>query len=210
MGKFILFGCYEVPGWGGASTATYRLVETMRCHGLNVGYANIIDEQDLDYFKYVFGKDYGNPNGLDNVHNCDLTGPLNHPHPELTALLRDLSPDLMVGVGDIASRLMKRALPEKKLVFLGGAGGQQVKQAILEGKATDLVEQERIIGRALGRDRAPGRPRIVHSREEESVALSDLIIAHSEMTLFLFRYFFPSYVGKLYPDVIWFAEWIYQ
>jgi len=204
MGKLVLFGCYGIPGWGGASTATYRLVETMRGHGLNAGHVNIIDEQDPDYFRYVFGENYGNPEGLDNVHNCHLTGPLNGPHPELTALLRNLSPDVMVAVGDIAARLMKRAHPEIKLVFLGGGGGQQVKQAILKGKITDLIEQERTIGHASS------RPKILAAGENEAIATSDLIIAHSEMTVSLFRYFFPSYVRKLYPDVIWFAEWIYE
>lgn len=204
MGKLILFGCYQVPGYGGASTVTYQLFDSMRRHGLNVAHVNIIDEEDSDYLKYVFGKDYGNPKGLDNVHNCHLIAPLDAPHPELTALLRNLSPDVMVAVGDIAARLMKRARPEIKLVFLGGGGGQQVKQALLKGKITDLIEQQRIIGHA------PGRPKILAAGENEAVATSDLIIAHSEMTVSLFRYFFPSYVRKLYPDVIWFAEWIYE
>lgn len=209
MGKFILLGCYEVPGWGGASTATYRLFEIMRSHGLNVGYLNIIAEQDSAYFKYLFGKDYGNPRSLDNVHTCHLNAPLDHPHPELTAILRSLSPDLMVGVGDLASHLMKLALPETKLVFMT-TGCQQIQEAIRQGKVRDFIELERMIDRARVRDRPSTMPRILSTGEETSVALADLIIAHSEMTLFLFRNFFPSHVDKLYSDVIWKAEWIYQ
>ena len=30
------------------------------------------------------------------------------------------------------------------------------------------------------------------------------------MNLLLYRHFFPSFEGKIYPRVVWFAEWIYR
>ena len=47
-------------------------------------------------------------------------------------------------------------------------------------------------------------------REKEAVSLADYIVTHSEMNLLLYRHFFPSFEGKIYPRVVWFAEWIYR
>jgi hypothetical protein len=44
----------------------------------------------------------------------------------------------------------------------------------------------------------------------EAVHISELIIAHSEMVLFLYQSYFPFHTGKMYSQVIWFSEWIYQ
>ena len=72
MNKKILLGCYEIPGYGGASTRNYALFEIMQREGFDVHCLNIIDEQDVDYFRYIYGVNYGNPKRLDNVHNCIL------------------------------------------------------------------------------------------------------------------------------------------
>jgi glycosyltransferase involved in cell wall biosynthesis len=201
MGKKILLGCYEVPGYGGASTASYKLFELMQKDGLDVHFLNVIDEQDADYFGYAFGENLGNPKLLDNVHNCVLNSPLFTPHPELDALLSDLSPDTLLGIGYIAAYLLKQAAPKKRLIFLT-AGCEQAKKCIAT-KSDALSVSKYIRG-------AKGPPVVFHKLEKETVALSDLVITHSDMIGFFYQYFFPNQSGQIYPDVIWFAEWIYK
>src|ERR1700680_2100807 len=102
MGSSVLLGCYEVPGYGGASTAAYHLFQTMRRDGINASFVNIVDEQDAGYFRYTFGKEFGNPDRVAAVHSCILSGPLYRPHPELSSLIQVIRPAAMIGVGFIA------------------------------------------------------------------------------------------------------------
>ena len=48
MAERVLIGCFEVPGWGGASTSAYQLFRRMREDGgdLEVEFVNIIAEDD--------------------------------------------------------------------------------------------------------------------------------------------------------------------
>lgn len=191
----ILFGCFEVPGWGGLTTATYRLFERLLRDDLDVHYLNLVKAHDVDRFRALYGPDCENPRGLPNVHTCVLAGPLHEDRPELAVRLASLAPDLMVGVGDIATYLMKRARPEGEIVFLT-AGSQQVD------KQVPFTEQG--IG-ANGR-RAETRD----WKEREAVTLCDHILTHSEMTRDVYRHFYPDDARKIDPRVIWFAEWIHQ
>ena len=201
--KKILVGCYEIPGDGGASTATYSLFQMMQADGLDVICLNIINEQDVGYYRYVFGENYGNPNCLPNVYNCHLQASLFAPHPELETLIRHLSPDVIIGVDFIAALLMKRAAPDIRLAFLTG-GCAQAMEYIAQRKFKSgeaLIEFLRQV---------KGVPPLLHQREQEAIAISDLIIMHSYLTKELYGYFFPFYGGKVHADIIWFAEWIYN
>ena len=117
MKKKILLGCFEVPGWGGASTATYKLFEIMRADGIEVNYVNLIALEDAECFRGLFrGCCYRKQ--LPEVWNCFLQEPTYHRHPALEDLIQGLSPDIMVGVGWIAALLMKRAAPLKNLIYV--------------------------------------------------------------------------------------------
>ena len=202
--KRILLGCYEIPGYGGASTASYKLFETMQEDGFDVLYLNLIGEQDEDYLRYMFGEDLGNPKGLPNVYNCSVNGPDYTPHQDLVDLIRDLSPDILVGIGWIAALLMKRAAPEKRSIFLT-TGCQRVKDNICTGKVEDFISLNETI------QRPTNNSGLLHSIfEKEAAKISNLIVTHSYMIRFLHERFFPSYSEKIYSDVIWFAEWIYK
>ncbi len=203
MNKTILLGCYEVPGYGGASTAAYGLFEKMQKDGYRVHYFNLIEERDVDYYRFVLGKDFGNPKHLENVRTVLLPAPLYSSHPELTRLTAEISPDLIIGTGFIAALVMKRSSPEKKLLFLT-TGCQQMKDFIVRKKAKTFT------GLKNDLDSAVGSPGISSLEEEEAVDKCDLIVTHSEMTLFLYEKFFPFHTGKIYSEVIWFAEWIYE
>ncbi|MCI0606190.1 glycosyltransferase [bacterium] len=203
MNKKILLGCYEVPGYGGASTAAYSLFEKMQKDAYQVHYMNLIEEQDVDYYGFALGQDFGNPKHLKNVETVVLGNPLYGEHPELTQRIQEISPDLLIGAGFIASLVMKRATPEKKLVFVT-TGCQQMKDSIVRRKARTFAHLKENLESALG------RPDISSREEEAAVDSCDLIVTHSEMTLFLYEKFFPFHSGKIYSEVIWFAEWIYE
>jgi glycosyltransferase involved in cell wall biosynthesis len=48
------------------------------------------------------------------------------------------------------------------------------------------------------------------SLEREAVLRADLIVPNSDSVMCLYRELFPSQTGKIFPDVIWNAEWIYR
>jgi glycosyltransferase involved in cell wall biosynthesis len=198
----VLIGCYEVPGYGGAATASYGLAERLRASGAAVTFVNLVDEQDAEFFRLVFGDAYGNPRRLDYVRNCVLSGPLYRPHPELDALVREHAPDVVIGVGYIAALLLKRAAPERKTVFLT-SGCQQAKDAITRGFSSDY----RAIRRDI--DRGIRRPHITCVEEREAIEIADLIVVHSDMTRRLLEYYFPFAAGKMLGPVLSFAPWIH-
>ena len=202
MKKKVLLGCFEVPGWGGASTSSYKLFELLRADGVEVTYVNLIAQEDEGFFKGLFGDSVGNPKRLPGVWNCFLNAPVYNRHPELEDLIRNSAPDTMVGIGWIAALLMKRAAPERNLIYLT-SGCDQMKTYV-EKYGIDFLFLASHNGKP---ERRPFAPSLL---EKEAVAISDYIITHSEMNLFLYRYFFPSFTGKICPRVIWFAEWIYR
>lgn len=200
MARRILIGGYEIPGYSG-TTAAYQLFEIMLKDGWDAHYVNIIDQQDVDFFKYEFGKDFGNPKGLPNVHCSLQPALLDQPSSQLKSLIEEISPDVSVGVGHIATLLLKRAAGNRTVVFLTH-GCREMLEAIERGEVKDYLAQERKIVSG-----AP-RPAQIDRKEREAVAVADFIITHSASTNLLYRYFFPEHALKIATDVVWFGEWI--
>ncbi len=203
MKKKILLGCFDVPGWGGASTSSYKLFELMRNDGLEVTFLNIIAEKDADYFRYLFGENIGNPKGLGDVYNCFLEGLTFHPQPELGELINKIDPDIIVGVGWIASLLIKREAPTRKLIYVT-SGCDQVDKYIMRNEWSDFISIHNYI------QKSDNHLEVTSQAERETVASADLIVTHSEINLFLYKHYFWPLRGKIYPEIIWFAEWIYK
>lgn len=203
MSKKILLGCFEVPGWGGASTSSYKLFELMRNDGMEINYLNIVAEKDADYFRYLFGEKIGNPKDLENVHNCFLEGLTFHPQPELEKLINKNDPDIIVGVGWIAALLMKREAPNRKLIYVS-SGCDQVDKYIIRKEWSDFISLYNYI------QKSDNHLEVTSQAERETVASADLIITHSDFNLFLYKHYFWRLSGKIYPETIWFAEWIYK
>ena len=204
MSKRILLGCYEIPGYGGASTASYKLFEMMQEDGYCVHFLNLIDEEEAVYYRYIFGESFGNPKRLNNVYNCVLNGSLFNSHPELSGLINNVSPDIIVGIGYIAALIMKQAVPEKPSILIT-SGCQQAKVHIAQKRVKDIISLIEIIKHTRS------MPVLLPGREVDANRISDLVITHSDMTKSLYQYFLPhSQIVKMYSDVIWFAEWIYK
>jgi hypothetical protein len=194
----ILVGCYEVPGYGGANTASYRLFENLQRDGMDVAYVNLIDEQDAPYFRYRFGADVGNPRRLAGVVNCVLTEELFAPHPALSRLIDEISPDLILADDFIATLLMKRAAPSTRLTFMT-AGMAQIGEYLRGRKRFRMEEFLRA---------ARGGLKVFHGNERLAMEAADLIITHSDVIRDLTLELFPHCAGKVYSKVIWRAEWI--
>lgn len=197
----ILIACVDVPTVGGAATAAYELFRRMRADGYDAHFASFPSEADAPYYEFVFGVDVGNPYGLPNVEVCWLRGELDDPHPEVSALVRTIDPQLVLGMGFVAAQLLKRAAPARRTVFVTGTC-RQAQDYVTSGRARDAIS----LGRAL--DDKIIAPRIVNASERTTVDLCDLVVTHSTLTRDMFARFFAKSAGKVYPDPISFAEWI--
>jgi len=201
--KEILISCFEVPGWGGASTSAYELFANMLKDGYDVSFVNLISPNDEELFKSLFNGFLGNPKHLPNVFNYYLSPPYYGIQNKLADLIKDISPDVILAVGWIAALIMKKASPERKLIYLT-SGSDQVKSYIQYKKLDNFLYLDKYIRKNSFLLRA------LSKQEKEAVILSDFVITHSDMIHSVYEYFYRSMTGKIYSDVIWFAEWIYK
>ena len=196
----LLLGSFEVPGLGGSSTASFALFKRMLADGWDVHYLSLSDD-DPALLRYIFGPGAGNPDGLANVHDCWIADPLDGPSPAVEALVRTLDPDIIVGFGYIAALLLKRAAPARRTIYVTGTC-RQAQDYVTTGRAKDAIALTRALAARAE------VPRLVNAAERAAVETCDLVITHSSMVLEFTQRFFPAHAGKVYPGVIWFAEWI--
>lgn len=202
MGKRILIGGCDIPGWGGAATCQYRLVERMQRDGFDVVSVNLINEIDQVFYHYVWGDDYLNPRSLKDIHACIIEDPLYRAHARLTELIDTLAPDLIVGFGVIATVLLKLAAPRVPVVFMT-IGSFHLQQVIEQGAVRDFLDFQRLSERGVR------FPVFRTSPEKQAAQLADLIVIHSPVVRFAFEHFLPGSVGKIYSNTISFADFIY-
>jgi glycosyltransferase involved in cell wall biosynthesis len=200
MSPRLVLGSYEVPGLGGSSTASFDLFKRMLADGRDVHYVSLIDE-DPAFLHCAFGLGVGNPDGLPNVHNCWLSGTIDAESPEAASLVRSLDPQIIVGFGYLAALLLKRAAPERPTVFVTGTC-RQAQDYVTTGRAKDAI------GLARSLAASTRVPRLLNDAEHEAMERCDLVLTHSPMVLDFVNRFFPAFGGKVYPNVIWFTEWI--
>lgn len=212
MPRRFLLGCYEVPGYGGASTVAYRLFQDLQAQGLEVAFVNLIGRDDAEPLRARYGETLGNPRALRNVHNVVLERAAYDPspaHANVERLIRELAPDVVIGVGYIAALLLKASAPDKRIIFIT-TGCDQAKGAIASGRARTVGE----ILAGIEKRNASGKfhlpPAILNAAEAQAVARADLILVHSEMTRTLFLHYFPTHAVKVLPETLWLAEWIVQ
>lgn len=209
MRNKLLIGCFEVPGYGGASTVAYRLFEDLR-QEFEVAFVNLISQEDAAYLRIMYGAALGNPRRLPNVYNLFLDRAPFYPssaHPNLTRLIDGLAPDILIGIDFIATLLLKSSAPNKRIIFIT-AGCDQAKQAILEKRVHSVGELLRKIATQNASRKFHLPPRIAGLREAQAVDCADLILLHSDMMRPLYEFYFPAHAVKLFPETLWLAEWI--
>jgi hypothetical protein len=54
--KRLMLCCYEVPGYGGASTAGYDLFQRMLSDGIDAQFVNLIDPRDRDFPGFIMSR----------------------------------------------------------------------------------------------------------------------------------------------------------
>lgn len=210
MAKRILIGSYEVPGYGGASTVAYRLFEDLQNQGFDVSFVNLIGQDDAPYLRVMYGDTLGNPRGLANVYTVFLERALFYPspaHEKISQLIESLAPDFLLGYGFIAALLLKSSAPDKRLIFVT-SGCDQAKQALVQKQFDSVTALLAQIAKQNVSPKFRLPPRILSPREAATFQAADLILVHSEMLRALFRYYFPAAAVKIFPETVWFAEWI--
>ncbi len=203
MSKKILISCFEIPGWGGASTSAYELFSNMLNDGYDVSFINLISSYHEELFKSLYNGSLGNPKHLSNVYNYYLSPPDYGFQNKLASLIKEISPDVILAVGWIAALIMKKASPEKKVIYLT-TGSDQVKCYIQNKKLDNYLYLEKFI------KKNNYRLKILSNEEREAVNLADFVITHSDMIYDIYKYFYKPMQGKIYSEIIWFAEWIYK
>jgi glycosyltransferase involved in cell wall biosynthesis len=201
MDRKVLVASFEVPGASGSSTAAYQLFQMLQLEGFDVFFVNLIPLNGAPYVRNVFGEELGNPNRLGNCINCSVSNSLADLNPELHDLIKDLNPDLILGMDHDATLLVKRCAPEKLLILLT-AECRQIKGYVNTIRLPDFCRFSRWVEQRA-------RPPLIYDwNEMAAVQCADLIVAQSDITRFLYTQFYPDRVkGKLYPDVVWSAEW---
>ncbi len=200
MSRRILLGCYEIPGWGGASTSCYALFERLQRDGHDVAFVNLIAPADDVFFRYVFGESYGNPRGLADVHNCILDEPRSSS--ALGALIRSLRPDLLLGFGFLAAGLLRAAAPAVPLVFMT-AGCRNLQRLIVSGAVRDFIGFRRAARRGVR------FPVPADDREHRALVESDLTVVHSPLVRFAFQHFFGADAQRMYARDVSVADVLY-
>jgi glycosyltransferase involved in cell wall biosynthesis len=199
----VVLCCQGVPRNGGINTSTYDLYERLQADGLAVGLINLIEEQDRDFYRFLYGESYGNPKALAEVYNHTLTDPPFALQPILAGIVDTLSPDLIVAMDFVSALALKRTTPERPLIFLTtdcATAAGFVHSGYLSG-AGELKD-------ALRRGRRI--PSWRHADEAEAVSLADLVVARTDLTRHVFTGLFPRQSGKIFPEVIWSADLVYE
>jgi glycosyltransferase involved in cell wall biosynthesis len=198
-GRRILVGCFEVPGYGGASTSTYSLYRRMLRDGRNARLLNLVVENQLASLQSSYGATLGNPESLPGVETRSVSRRWTQSDEALIARIEELEPDLLLGVGYIAADVLKRSAGTRPLIFLT-TGCRQAKTYVHRG-VRDALALERLLQR-------PGPWPMEDRDEPRAVATADFVVAHSEQTLVQLHAFYPRWAGKFHPNPVSFAEWI--
>lgn len=199
----ILIAVYEVPGWGGAATTRYDLFARMQRDGMEVAFVNLVHPADAIFFRHVFRETFGNPAQLANVHTHVLELPLWRAHASLAATIDAFQADLMVGVGFIATRLLRLACSTLPLVMLT-TGSRRLKRLISDGTVRDFVTFQRNVLRGV-RYRPP-----LDDLEAGAEEAADLIIPHAPPARFAVAYFARQQARKLYARDLSMADVVYE
>jgi hypothetical protein len=138
----------------------------MRRLGFDVSLKLLVEEQDVDYLKYVYGESFGNPGEDEDAEWVVCAREGDAPDRDLAANLRSAQPDLVLAVGVAAARRVVPHLAMTPMVLwsVGSLGGPREvfeKAALILGPSPDSIERmrwrfPRLIGKihpvAVGRD----------------------------------------------------------
>lgn len=197
----LLLASTDPPAVGGSSTASLALFRRIVADGYDAYYVPLIDQDEAAYYRLVTANAATTPAEEARGRPCWLRGSLNHPHPELTTLIDQVAPDVMVGFGFLATVLLTGASPERPTAFVTGSC-RQAQDHVTSGRVQDAVALERALADGAY------RPQLVNGSERRAVQRASVIVTHSTQTFDLMQRFFLPSIGKLYPRVISFAEWI--
>ncbi len=204
MKRRVLVTAFEIPGFGGASTAAYALFAKMQRDGLDVHYANLIQPHDLPFYRRLFGEGFGNPKSLPNVHNVPLPGGLFRRHESVVRFVGDVAPDVIVARGTIAAAAVGAAGTGVPLVHLL-AGWPETSEV---SEHRPIADGASLPERPL---RSAQRPTLCRREEAALIAASNVVVASTPLVKALYeRVLPPSLAAQIYTEPLSSAEWIVE
>jgi hypothetical protein len=180
-----------VPAWGNANPWAYSLHELLGEGALDAALVHLITEADVAFFGYVFGRDFDNPQRLAGVHRCVIDEPLVQRQAALADLIDAFAPELLVGWGMTATRLLSHAAPTLPLVFMA-TRCDALERLIDSGAARDFL------GFRAGVERGIAYPLAADDPELDAVVRCDLIVLPSALARFTYEHLYFAHVGKMY------------
>jgi len=202
MKRRILVTAYEIPGFGGASTSAYSLFARMRRDGIDTHYANLIESNDIPFYRRRFGERFGNPKALPDVHDVTVAGALFHAHATVAELIANVAPDVVLAKGTIAADLIGAVKPAMPLVHLVAGWPETSEVSANRPIADGAALPERPL-------RSARRPTICKPQEARSFAASDLAITSTQLVKDLYeRVLPPSLSTRIYSEPLSTAEWV--
>ena len=194
-----LIGSPGVPGYGGLPTAGYRLFARLLADGRDVSFVNLIGTSDAAIIARVFGPGAGNPERLPHVHECRLHEA--DGTSSLAELVSESDADVLIGLGHAATIALRSAAPGRRVVFMAGTC-RQAQDTVTRGLARDGASLEAALASGIT------QPLFRHRDEERALEACDILVAHSPLTLSLFERCYPVWIGRIWPEVTSWAEWI--
>jgi glycosyltransferase involved in cell wall biosynthesis len=198
-GLKIVMGCFEVPGFGGASTSNYALFRDLQALEADITWINLIPQEQADALRETFGETLGNPESLPNVINLRLQHPPFSTQPELKSLMERLRPDILVGCHFIAAKLFHQEAAEVPLVFV--TGGCRWVQEVVPSRfecATSLFHY-------LARHGTQGLPPVPRPQEEAFTGCVRCL-THTPKIAEILALWYPEQKHKIHPETCWAAS----
>jgi len=187
----VLFACSAAPAWGNANPWAYSLHELLGESALDAALVQVVSEADVAYFDYVFGRECDNPQRLAGVHRCVVDEPVVQRQEALAALIDTFAPELLVGWGSTATRLLSLAAPKLPLIFMA-TRCDALERLIDAGAVRDFL------GFRAGVVRGIAYPVDASDAELDAVARCDLVVLPSALAHFTYEQLYYSHAGKMY------------
>src|SRR6185369_13889616 len=176
----VLFACSAAPAWGNANPWAYSLHELLGESALDAALVQVVSEADVAFFDYVFGRECDNPQRLAGVHRCVVDEPVVQRQEALAALIDTFAPELLVGWGSTATRLLSLAAPKLPLIFMA-TRCDALERLIDAGAVRDFL------GFRAGVVRGIAYPVDASDAELDAVARCDLVVLPSALAHFTYE-----------------------
>lgn len=188
-----LIAAYEAPGWGGAATSAYSLHRRLLEEGQPSCFVCLTHPADEIFLRYSFGYDFANPEGLQDCSYVRIDEPHWRLHEGLLELIERQRPQVLLGVGLVASRLLQLTESGVPDVFLA-SGSAALRGLLTQGYIRDANGFRRGVADGVQFPRLDGQSAV--RVQEEAAQACDRFVMHSPLLREAMRHYRPDLVRK--------------